>query len=207
MNDGIIYILINEAMPGYTKIGMTTSSVEQRMRELDSTGIPLPFECFHAAKVSIPAVVERRLHDAFKDKRVRNRREFFQVDPEQVRSALLLAQIEDVTPKSDVVEDAEDLEALNKARSRRSVFNFKMVGIEEGSILTFSKDDAITCKVIDNKRVEFEGQPTSLSRSAHEIVHRLGYDWKAVAGPDYWEYDGETLTARRLRLEDEDSEA
>ena len=38
MTEGIIYILINEAMPGYTKIDKTTSPVEQRMRELDSTG-------------------------------------------------------------------------------------------------------------------------------------------------------------------------
>lgn len=39
MSEGTIYILINEAMPGYTKVGKTTTSVEQRMRELD-IGVP-----------------------------------------------------------------------------------------------------------------------------------------------------------------------
>ena len=44
---GIIYVLVNEAMPGLIKIGKITKegkSVEDRMKELDSTGVPLPFE-------------------------------------------------------------------------------------------------------------------------------------------------------------------
>ena len=119
--EGIIYILINEAMPGYTKIGKTTTSVEQRMRELDTTGLPLTFECFYAAKVANVDLVERKLHDAFRDRRVRPRREFFRVDPERVRSALEIAGGEDATPRHDVVEDADDQTALNKARERRSI--------------------------------------------------------------------------------------
>jgi hypothetical protein len=47
MPEGIIYVIINEAMPGYTKIGKTTGSVEDRMRGLDTSGVPLPFECFY----------------------------------------------------------------------------------------------------------------------------------------------------------------
>lgn len=190
-------------MPGFVKVGRTTTSVEQRMRELDSTSMPLPFECFHAAEVQNGALVERHIHAAYKDRRVRKRREFFQVDPEQIRSALMLAQIRDVTPRGDVVEEAEDIEALNKARTKRGNFSFDLVKIPAGSLLTFSKDDTITCVVIDNKKVDFEGEITSLSKSALDVVHRLGYEWKAVAGPDYWQFEDETLTARRLRLEDE----
>lgn len=49
MNE-IIYILINEAMPGYVKVGRTTTSLEQRIRELNSsTSVPLPFTAFHAS--------------------------------------------------------------------------------------------------------------------------------------------------------------
>lgn len=33
----IIYILINEAMPGYVKIGRTTNALERRIRSLDIT--------------------------------------------------------------------------------------------------------------------------------------------------------------------------
>jgi hypothetical protein len=44
----IVYVLTNEAM---VKIGRTTTSVEQRIKELDNTSLPLPFQCFYAAEV------------------------------------------------------------------------------------------------------------------------------------------------------------
>ena len=40
MNE-IIYIPINEAMPGFVKIGKTTD-LESRIRSLDTTSVPLP---------------------------------------------------------------------------------------------------------------------------------------------------------------------
>lgn len=203
MPEGAIYILMNEAMPGYTKIGKTTSPVEQRMKELDSSGVPLPFECFYAAKVADIDHVEKSLHDAFADHRVRSRREFFRIAPERVQSALQLAALEDATPREDVVENAEDQAALNKARTWRDPFNFHMVDIPPGSILTFSKDPSVTCKVVDHKKVEFEGEETSLSASAMTIVRRMGYTWKQVAGPVYWEFEEETLDGRRRRMEGE----
>ena len=46
----IIYILINEAMPGYVKIGRTTD-LNQRLRSLYRTQVPLPFEVFYACIV------------------------------------------------------------------------------------------------------------------------------------------------------------
>lgn len=162
MAEGIVYVLINEAMPSYTKIGKTVTSVEQPMRELDSTSVPLPFECFFAAKVADMDFVERQLHDAFDDHRVRPRREFFNVAPERVKSALMLAALEDVTPRDDIVEDADDLAALNNARTMRGAFNFEMVSIPSGAVLTFAKDPSITATVVDNRRIEFEGDTTSL---------------------------------------------
>lgn len=204
MSEGIIYILINEAMPGYTKIGKTSSPIEQRMRELDSTGVPLPFECFYAARVANMDLVERKLHDAFGDNRVRPRREFFRVDPERIQSALEIAGGEDVTPRQDVVEDQDDLAALNKARQRRDVFNFKMVDVPIGAELLFVRDQTVTCRVIDNRKVEFEGEVTSLSNAALIAIHRMGYSWKTLAGPDYWEFENETLSERRIRMEGAD---
>jgi hypothetical protein len=51
---GIIYVLLNQAMPGLIKIGRTAENIETRMRQLDTSGVPLPFECFYAAEVSDP---------------------------------------------------------------------------------------------------------------------------------------------------------
>src|SRR5438445_5238940 len=192
----IIYILINEAMPGYVKIGQTTN-LEQRIRDLDTTSVPLPFECFYACTVQDAAFVERQLHDAFFNHRVRSSREFFEISPQQAVAALRLAEIENVTPKRDIVETQEDQKALNQARTRRAAFNFKMVEIPVGAELVFGRDETKTAKVIDNRSIEFEGESTSLSSAAQKI---LGCDY-GVAGPDYWMYQGETLDERRRRFE------
>ena len=197
MNE-IIYILINEAMPGYVKIGRTTN-LEQRIRSLDTTSVPLPFECFYACTVKDANFVENQLHDAFLDHRVRSSREFFEISPERAVSALKLAEIENVTPKKDFVETQEDQQALNEARTRRTVFNFKMVDIPVGAELTFSRDENMKARVVDNRLIEFNGETTSLSTSAQKI---LGYDY-GVAGTDYWMYEGETLDERRRRMETE----
>ncbi len=202
MSEGIVYILVNELMPGVVKIGLTRSSVEKRMRALDKTPVPLPFECFYAARVADADLVESKLHDAFADQRIRQRREFFLVDPERVRSALEIAGGEDVTPRNDVVEDEDDVAALNKARERRSRFNFEMVKIPVGSVLTFSRDPDVTCTTVDHRQVNFRGEVTSLSKSAHDLLHEMGYSTRTVSGPAYWEFEGETLDARRQRMQE-----
>lgn len=196
-----IYILTNEAMPGYVKIGKTNNNLEQRIRELSaSTSVPLPFTVFYACTVKNAQFVEHQLHDAFDDNRVNPKREFFRVAPERVVAALKLAEIENVTPKRDIVETKEDQEALDAARKIRSRFNFEMVKIPVGAELYFSRDENIKAKVIDThaaNSIELNGKKTSLSRSAQAI---LGYQY-GVAGTDYWMYEGETLDERRRKLE------
>lgn len=200
MNE-IVYILTNEAMPGYVKIGKTSTNLEQRIRELNSsTSVPLPFTVFYACSVKNAQFVECQLHDAFDDKRVNPKREFFRVAPERVVAALKLAEIEDITPKKDYVEFPDDEIALNEARKRRSRFNFEIVGIPVDAEIYFSRDENIKAKVINShsiNSIEFNGKITSLSRSAQEI---LGYSY-GVAGTDYWMYEGETLDERRNRFE------
>ena len=200
MNE-IIYILTNEAMPGYVKIGKTNNGLEQRIRELSaSTSVPLPFTVFYACTVKNAQFVEHQLHDAFDDNRVNPKREFFRVAPERVVAALKLAEIKNITPKRDIVETKEDQEALDAARKIRSRFNFEMVKIPVGAELYFSRDENIKAKVVDThtaNSIEYNGKKTSLSRSAQKI---LGYQY-GVAGTDYWMYDGETLDERRRRFE------
>ncbi|MFA5831402.1 MAG: GIY-YIG nuclease family protein [Candidatus Paceibacterota bacterium] len=196
MND-IIYILTNEAMPGYVKIGMTTN-LEQRIRSLDTTSVPLPFECYYACTVKDAQFVERQLHDAFLDHRVRSSREFFEISPDRAVSALKLAEIENVTPKTDFVETQEDQQALNQARTKRSKFNFEMVHIPVGAELSFVNDENIKAKVIDDRFIEINGEVTRLSPSAQKL---LGYS-NPVQGTIYWMFEGETLDERRRRMEE-----
>lgn len=200
MNE-IIYILTNEAMPGYVKIGKTSTSLEQRIRELSSsTSVPLPFTCFYACTVKDSSFVEHQLHDAFDNNRINPRREFFQISPERVVSALKLAEIENITPKKDFVDSKEDQQALDETRAEiRAKFNFNMVNIPVGAELIFSRDENVKATVVDNKHINFNDEVTSLSTSAQKI---LGYDY-GVQGTAYWMYEGETLDERRKRIENE----
>lgn len=196
----IVYVLINEAMPGYVKIGKT-DNLEQRIRSLDNTSLPLPFECFYAARVNDSSIVEKLLHDAFGDSRTRKNREFFEISPERVVSAIKIGAIEEVTPVVDYVESDDDQKALDKARTRRANFNFEMVKIPVDAELQFTRDENVFCRVVDERKVEFDGEVMSLSTAAQKALKKMGLYWKAVQGPQFWQFDDETLVERRQRME------
>jgi hypothetical protein len=165
----IVYVLTNEAMEGMVKIGRTTTSVEQRIRELDNTSMPLPFQCFYAAEVGNSALVEGKLHRIFSDKRIRSNREFFRADANQVKEAIQLAELKEVTPKVDVVVDASDVQALQRAvatEERRTRLRFSELGIPVGAVSDICQRPNVTCMVVADGRVEFEGQTLSPSASA-----------------------------------------
>jgi hypothetical protein len=201
----IVYILTNEAMPGYIKIGRTETSVEQRMRELDKTALPLPFQCYYAARVEDFVKLERTLHTAFGDHRVRSNREFFRLDPYKARVVIELLAIEDVTPGADNFEDEESARAVEKASRFTGRYSFEENGIPVGSTLHYASDHTITCVVHDNNNVEFEGEIVSPSRAAYLANAARGGRASALQGPVWWLFEGETLASiRDQRLEDED---
>ena len=200
----IVYILTNEAMPGLVKVGKTQSNLLGRIKALDTTGVPLPFECYSAAEVNDCNLAEKLIHDAFDDHRLRKNREFFEVAPERIASALKLAAIREITPTGPIVREADDAVALEKAKSRRNRFNFLSAQVPVGATLIHRKDDNETCVVKDNRTVIYDNKEMSLSQSALMVFHKLGYSWSAVSGPESWTYNGETLNERRHRLEDSD---
>ena len=188
-----VYILTNQSMPGLIKIGITERKVEDRMRELySSSAVPLPFECYFALEVKDAKLVEKKIHHGFDDYRINENREFFEIDPDKAKSILSLVDGVEVTPKTDVVDNATDQQALDKQRNKQR-FNFASVGISPGEILEFKKDKTITAKVLDDDKIEFEGNPMSLSPAALIVIHRMGYEWTKIAGPQFWCYKGKTL--------------
>lgn len=122
----IVYALTNQAMPGFVKIGMTgKADVQERMKSLYSTGVPLPFECAVAWEIDgmDAGALEKELHVAFAPQRVNKSREFFKIDPEQVRVFLRERPGRDVTPtKSEQSRgiESQDLEALSKYKRNRT---------------------------------------------------------------------------------------
>ena len=201
---GIVYCIENPTMPNLVKIGRTTD-IEQRLRDLDNTSVPLPFVCVLALEVDDDVGIERLLHEVFSDQRVRSSREFSEVSTQPVIAAMSLTNGRDVTPR-DVVEDEETRRALANARKKREAFNFNMVNVPIGTELHFkansSEEPTITALVRSHNRVTFEDREASLSGAAGEILKRRGITWwSSVAGPEYWYLDEMSLSERRRRME------
>ena len=207
--EGYVYVATNPAMPNMVKIGSTTQDDPQsRITALFTTSVPVPFELEYAAAIADdPARVERALHKAFTPQRLHPRREFFEVEPYQVIAILRLLDVADVTEqaKSDVEAEVsrEDREAL--ARVRRPVLNFGDLGLPEGSILTYLRDERVKAEIVDERRVRLielpedeypavvlDDEPKYLSPLSGDL---LGVG-RRVAPTGHWRVeDGRSLSA------------
>lgn len=78
---GYIYILSTRSQPEFLKIGMTQRSVEVRVKEINAaTGVLIPYGIRAVWKVDNASDVERKIHALFANYRIRNDREFFELE-------------------------------------------------------------------------------------------------------------------------------
>ncbi len=197
----VVYILINETMPGLVKVGHTNADLAQRIRQLWTTGVPLPFELHFACEVTNGQFVEAQLHEAFGDHRVSKNREFFRISPDRVKAALLLACVREVHLGDEIFETPEVKSEVETAR-RRSRFRFETIGIPPDTELQLARDPSITCRSHDaENKVVFNGEVTSLSDAALKAVRSMGIGWPSVSGPWEWSYQGRRLDDIRREAE------
>lgn len=193
MTEGIVYVLTNAAMPKMVKIGRTGNDIDQRLSQLYSTGVPLPFECAYAAKVANMDKVEKAFHNAFGPYRVNPKREFFSIEPEQAIGLLDLMKLEDMTPVVQQEADQVDVDAKAAVekfkKSRRPNLRFTKLGIPEGAVLKFTQGEQ-TCTVVSRKHVEYDGQQWSMTGLAQ---HLTGIT-RPLRGSSYFKYKGELLS-------------
>ena len=188
-------------MPEIVKIGKT-SDLTERMKSLSKpTGVPLAFECVCAKEVDDMDFAEQKLHGAFASKRINQNREFFRIPEEELLELFELISGNYVVPNNEIFETKEDKIAFEKESRIGARFNFRIVGIEPGAILSFGKDEKITCEVVSNTEVKFRGKNHSLSSAGVIAINECGYKWTRIAGPKHWKFEGETLFDRRERLE------
>ena len=191
---GIVYILINPAMPNLIKIGFSSNEdVKIRMAQLYGTpGVPLPFECVYAAKVSNAPRVEKALHTAFGPDRINPRREFFEIEPAQAIAIIRLLEIEEVTPRiASEVEQVDDIDreaGEAYARKKRPRLNFLEMGIPVGSDLICVVNNELV-NTLNERLIHFRGENTSLTNATRVI---LGNTYQVAPAP-YWTYNGRKL--------------
>ncbi|WP_041137881.1 GIY-YIG nuclease family protein [Beduini massiliensis] len=218
--NGYIYILTNPSFKEYVKIGYA-DDVQKRLNQLNrSECIPFAFRIYAIYEVEM-RLSDKKIHSIIDKlnpnlrsietfagkKRVR---EFYAMSPEDAYSILeAMAEIHGRTDKlmlvqpSDYEEDEEEIaiEIEAEHRERLAPFQFPMCNIKPGSILEFwssaSTNTGITCKVVNNKQVEFQNKLWSLSALATKL---LGSKW-GVAGPRYFKCNGQWLNDIREKNE------
>lgn len=194
---GIVYVLTNSVMPGLVKIGMTTrGNIDARMKELYSTGVPVPFDCVYACEVKVSdcAKIEKALHKAFEPNRINANREFFRIDATQATAILELFDRKDITSEvtAEIENDltVEDKAASEKIKSaRRPPLNFREMGIPDKANLFFINDSNIIVTVVADKKVSYNNEIMSLTAITRQLLNSP----RDVAPTRYWEYEGKNL--------------
>ena len=196
--NGIVYVLTNPAMPGLVKIGQTTNVITNRLNELNTTGVPFPFDCLFAVEVDDCKLVENSLHKAFYPYRVNPKREFFEIDPDQAIVILRLFSKKDVTPavkaEIDKSVSAAEKEASEHYKKRRPPLNFIEMGIPIGAMLVFSYGDISAEVYVSSERkvkTADSDEEKSLTQLTKEILE-LDYN---IQPTRYWSYEGKSLNA------------
>lgn len=215
---GYVYILTNKSFrDDWVKIGKSSRPVDVRSKELDNTAVPLPFDIFATMQTSKYAEIERIIHkqiDRLTDLRIRQSREFFNVQPEQALEILLdlatafddavIMKYEDGKPYQIYPVNEVPKEKKPEKKEQRKPFAFSMVGLKVGDVVTFDPLK-IEVKVAGENKIEHESRLWSLSNfTATFIPDEMRNHSDAYQGPKYFSYEGKTLWEIRLEKEKND---
>lgn len=211
---GVIYILQNPAFKEYVKIGYA-HDIEKRLRQLNrSETIPFAFRVYAIYEVK-SALTDMELHKLIDNlnpdlrtietfdgkKRVK---EFYAMSPEDAYSILeSIAKISGtidclkrLTPEGHEILDDEIANDV-KENARRGPFRFSEVGIKIGEKIVYIEDASIQPVVVDDRRIEWNKQTTSLSALAQQLK---GFT-HPVQGTLWFTYNGVKLTELRNKIE------
>lgn len=213
-NKGFIYIMTNPSFKEYVKIGYATD-VKQRLDELNrSSAVPFAFRVYATYEVD-SALSDKKLHTILDKlnpdlrsmeeidgkKRIR---EFYAMTPEDAYSILdAIAEINGYQHRlkkwKATAEEQKDEQIAEQVRdnARRGPFRFSKYGIPAGAVIEFVENSEIKATVIDDRRIEYEGEQTSVSA----LAQRLKKFDHPVQGTLWFSYKGERLADIRDRAE------
>lgn len=209
---GVIYILKNPSFPDYIKIGYA-DNIEQRLLQLNNSECtPFAFRVYATYEVDsrlsdlkIHAIIDKlnpnlRSIDNYNGKR--RVREFYAMPAEDAYSILeAIAEIHNCTHRlkkwglsQEEIKAEKIAEEVNLERQARGVnFTFESCQIPIGSVLECIDNPNIVCTVVDNRRIEYNGETMYITPFVKLIS---GKDY-ITKGPKYlvehFKYNGELL--------------
>lgn len=209
---GVIYILTNPSFPEYVKIGYS-ENIEKRIKILNNNpGLPFPFRLYATYSVrtklsgqKIQSLMEKLCPalqtSGKKDKDRIKLKGFFEMTPEDAyklfRAVAELSGTEkNLRKMQDGVPIMPDAAKSPKSQRKRGDFSFQKIGIKIGEEIEFIGDSSIKCRVISDRKIEYDGVETYVSTFAAYLLGK-----KSVQGTRYFKYKGERLCDLRDRLE------
>ena len=127
---GYVYILTNPSFrEDWVKIGMT-QNMEERLRTLDTTALPLPFKKYATMKTVKYKAAEKHVHhyiERFTDLRIRDNREFFNVTPEVALS--IFYEVAELLDDAEIIvydkeaSKKEECQSSDKPKDKGHQFN------------------------------------------------------------------------------------
>ena len=211
---GVIYILTNPSFPDYVKIGYA-ENIERRLNQLNrSECIPFAFRVYATYEVNsrlsdlkIHAIIDRLNPNLRSIENFNGRtrvREFYAMSPEDAYAILeAIAEIHGCADRLKLIAPSEQ-ESLaeetaetiaSESRERAENFSFFKCQIPVGATIAYHRDPRITCTVVGDRLVEYQGETMSLSALARILTGR-----QSIAGPRHFKYQGEWLNDIRRRL-------
>lgn len=186
MSAGYIYIMTNPALKGMVKIGYATD-VETRRKQLSTTALPYEYEVYATYETS-GNLEDKKLHRMIDnlnpDLRVTSNREFFVMTAQDAYDLLeAIATISGTKDKLKIVKPSTG----KKQKIRKPPVNFSKCGIPVGAKLVFIDDPAVVATVVSDRKVEYNGEITSLSAISDRIK---GY---STPGPSFFTYNGKKV--------------
>lgn len=212
---GYVYILTNPSFKeDWVKIGESSRPVDVRSKELDNTAVPLPFEIYATMQTGKYSEAEKAIHkqiDRLTDRRIRQNREFFNLEPALALEIML--DLAKISPDAIVMkyEEGKPLQLYpvnevpkkkqNEKKSQRAPFDFSMVGLSVGDTVFFDPLK-LPVKVAGKNKVEHEGRLWSLTAFCGTYLpDQMRTKSEAYQGPKYFSYQGKTLWKIRLEKE------
>ena len=188
-DNGYIYIMTNPALKNMVKIGFATD-VEARRKQLSTTALPYDYEIYATYETN-GNLEDKKLHKMIDnlnpDLRVSKSREFFVMSPDDAYD--LLEAIATISGTKNKLKKKKQQAPTSKQKVKRPPINFSKCGIPVGAELVYKEDPNVTVTVIDDKKVQYGNDITSLSAVAAQLK---GY--KSIQGSSYFTYNGELIS-------------
>ena len=188
MSKGYIYIMTNPCLNNMVKIGYA-KDVEKRRKQLSTTALPYEYEVY--ATYETPGNLEdKKLHKLIDnlnpDLRVSKDREFFVMSAEDAYE--LLEAIAIISGSQNKLKKSISNGIKEEHKKKRPPVNFAKCNIPVGAELIFVDDKDVKVYVVDERKVQYDGELTSLSAIAKGIK---GY---SISGPMYFTYNGKLVS-------------